>query len=228
MTLLPTSLARGFGALGERAVLRVLAKTVLATLAVFAVLGTGGYFALEAGLERLGLGDTGAGALVAVLLVVVASWLLFRLVALAVLQLFADEVVVAVERRSYPRAAEEARKLPLSEDVRNALGGAGRAVIANLVALPFALVLLFTGVGPALVFWAVNAWLLGRELVDMVWQRHRPSRDVAAPVPRLEQFLLGGAIVALLAVPLVNFLAPVLGAAAATHLVHGRRRLAHA
>ncbi|MGX7896213.1 EI24 domain-containing protein [Tsuneonella sp. HG222] len=228
MTLLPTSLARGFGALGERAVLRVLAKTVLATLAVFAVLGTGGYFALEAGLERLGLGDTGAGALVAVLLVVVASWLLFRLVALAVLQLFADEVVVAVERRSYPRAAEEARKLPLSEDVRNALGGAARAVIANLVALPFALVLLFTGVGPALVFWAVNAWLLGRELVDMVWQRHRPSRDVAAPVPRLEQFLLGGAIVALLAVPLVNFLAPVLGAAAATHLVHGRRRLAHA
>ena len=228
MTLLPTSLARGLGALGERAVLRVLAKTVLATLAVFAVLGTGGYFALEAGLDRLGLGDTGAGALVAVLLVVVASWLLFRLVALAVLQLFADEVVVAVERRSYPRAAEEARKLPLSEDVRNALGGAGRAVIANLVALPFALVLLFTGVGPALVFWAVNAWLLGRELVDMVWQRHRPSRDVAAPVPRLEQFLLGGAIVALLAVPLVNFLAPVLGAAAATHLVHGRRRLAHA
>ena len=135
---------------------------------------------------------------------------------------------VAVERRSYPRAAEEARKLPLSEDVRNALGGAGRAVVANLVALPLALVLVFTGVGPALVFWAVNAWLIGRELVDMVWQRHRPSRDVAAPVPRLEQFLLGGAIVALLAVPLVNFLAPVLGAAAATHLVHGRRRLAHA
>jgi uncharacterized protein involved in cysteine biosynthesis len=36
----------------------------------------------------------------------------------------------------------------------------------------------------------------------------------------MTRFLLGGAIAALLAVPFANLLAPVLGAAAATHLVH--------
>jgi uncharacterized protein involved in cysteine biosynthesis len=80
--------------------------------------------------------------------------------------------------------------------------------------------LLFTGIGPALVFWAVNAWLLGRELTEMVWLRHRPSPAARAPVGRMTRFLLGGAIAALLAVPFANLLAPVLGAAAATHLVH--------
>jgi uncharacterized protein involved in cysteine biosynthesis len=34
---------------------------------------------------------------------------------------------------------------------------------------------------------------------------------------------LGGAVVALLTVPFVNLVAPVLGAAAATHLVHSRK-----
>ena len=228
VTQLPASLIRGAGALAEGAVLRVLGKTIAVTLAVFAVLGVAGYFGLEAGFAALGLDDNGLGPLVALLLTVAGAWLLFRVVALAVLQLFADEVVVAVERRSYPHAAASARKLPLSEDVRNALGGAGRAILANLLVLPVALALVVTGIGPARVFWAVNAWLLGRELTDMVWLRHRPSRDAPAPVPKLERFLLGGAIAALLAVPFANLLAPVLGAAAATHLVHGRRGVAHA
>ena len=73
-----------------------------------------------------------------------------------------------------------------------------------------------------MVFWAVNAWLLGRELVDMVWLRHRPAPGAPAPVGKAERFLLGGAIAALFMVPFANLLAPVLGAAAATHLVHGR------
>ena len=229
MTSLPTSLLRAFGALTEGAVLRVLAKTVAVTLAVFGALGWLGAVAIDRLLARAGWADdSGVGALVALTLMILSAWLLFRVVALAVLQLFADEVVVAVERRSYPQAAAAARKLPLAEDLRNAAGGAARAIMANLLALPIAMALLFTAIGPAIVFWAVNAWLLGRELTDMVWQRHRPTRETPAPVTRLERFLLGGAIAALLAVPLANFLAPVLGAAAATHLVHGRAKSAHA
>ena len=119
-------------------------------------------------------------------------------------------------------AAAAARKVGLAEEARIALGAAGRAILANLIALPFALALLFTAIGPAVVFWAVNAWLLGRELVDMVWLRHRPAPGVPAPVGKAERFLLGGAIAALFMVPFANLLAPVLGAAAATHLIHGR------
>src|SRR5690606_41942855 len=128
----------------------------------------------------------------------------------------------AVERRSYPAAAADARKLGLAEETRIALRGAARALVANLIALPFALALLFTAIGPAVVFWAVNAWLLGRELVDMVWLPHPPAPGAPSPVGRAERFLLGGAVAALFMVPFANLLAPVLGAAAATHLVHGR------
>ena len=77
-----------------------------------------------------------------------------------------------------------------------------------------------TGVGPALVFWLVNSVLLGRELIELVWLRHAPAPRAPLPVGGLERAVLGGAITALLAVPFVNLLAPVLGAAAAAHLVH--------
>ena len=223
MTSLPTSLLRGAGALAEGAVLRLLGKTVLLTLAIFAALGVAGSYGLDAALAWAGVeDDRSASVLLAVAVTVIAAWLLFRVVALAVLQFFADEVVGAVERRSYPAAAAAERKVGLTEEARIALGGAGRAILANLIALPFALALLFTAIGPAVVFWAVNAWLLGRELVDMVWLRHRPARGEPAPVGKAERFLLGGAIAALFMVPFANLLAPVLGAAAATHLVHGR------
>ena len=229
MTSLPTSLLRGAGALAERAVLRLLAKTMALTVAIFLALGWLGEMVVDDALAALGLAtDYGASVLISVLLMLLAAWLLFRVVAVAVLQFFADEVVTAVERRSYPAAAEAARKLGLAEEARVALGGAGRALLANLLALPLALLLLPTAIGPAIVFWAVNAWLLGRELVDMVWLRHRPTPGAPSPVGKAERFLLGGAIAALFMVPFANLLAPVLGAAAATHLVHGRMQLRHA
>ena len=229
MTSLPTSLLRGAGALAEGAVLRLLAKTMTLTVAIFLALGWLGEMLVDEALEAFGLArHHGASVLISALLIVLAAWLLFRVVALAVLQFFADEVVTAVERRSYPAAAAAARKLGRTEEAKIALGGAGRALLANLIALPFALAFLFTGVGPALVFWAVNAWLLGRELVDMVWLRHRPAPGAPSPVGRAERFLLGGAIAALFMVPFANLLAPVLGAAAATHLVHGRWQARHA
>ena len=233
MRNLPTSLLRAAGQLTDPPVLRVMAKSVAVTLAIFAVLGLAGGYGLDAGFDALGFDeDYGLSALLAALLAIIAAWLLFRIVALAVLQFFADEIVQAVECKCYPEAAATARKLPLAEEVRIGLGGALRALAVNAIALPFALMLLFTGIGPALLFWAVNAWLLGRELTDMVWLRHRPKTAsgprAPAPVDRIERFLFGGAIAALLAVPFVNLVAPVLGAAAATHLVHRRMKAAHA
>lgn len=95
------------------------------------------------------------------------------------------------------------------------------------MALPVALVLLVTGVGPPLVFLLVNAVLLGRELQDMVWLRHRHDPQAAAPLTGVNRALLGGAVAGLMTVPFVNLLAPLLGAAAATHLVH-RAKAPHA
>lgn len=224
MTSLPRALALSFSQLGDPAILKVLGKSLLITLAIFLLLGWGLSFGFEAALEWAGLEEgSDGGTLLAVLATVIGAWLLFRFVALFVLQFFAEEVVRAVEARHYPDAATAARSLAFYEEMRNGVRSTLRALLVNLVALPFAILLLATGIGTALLFWAVNAFLLGRELQDMVWLRHR--RDVAeiAPLGQGRRFLLGGAVAALLMVPFLNLVAPVLGAASATHLVHRRR-----
>ncbi|MXP30999.1 hypothetical protein GRI94_18165 [Erythrobacter jejuensis] len=227
-----TSFARAIGQLGDPAILRVLAKSILATLVIFAALFALLWIALDSVIEGWiasyadnDYSDTIATAL-AVIIGVIAGWLLFRIVALAVIQFFADEIVLAVERKHYPDAALTARDLPFSESLRDSLRGVGRALLVNLAVMPIAAILLVTGIGTFLLFWFVNAWLLGRELQDLAWARHREPgqapKGQTMPVPGPIRFLLGGAVAGLLAVPFINLLAPVVGAATATHLVHSR------
>lgn len=217
------ALALALTRLADRSLMPIWLKSMAVTLALFAVLGVAGWFALAGLLGRIGRTwslDPGYGQIAALLLVVLTGWLLWRILALAVLQFFADEVVLAVEARDYPEMAARARTLGLGEEVRRALGGAGRALAYNMLALPVALVLAVTGIGAPLVFLAVNAVLLGRELQDMVWLRHRPAPDSPMPLSALERLALGAVVAVLLTVPLANFVAPFLGAACAVHLIH--------
>lgn len=203
----------------DRRLLPIWLKSLGATLLACLVLGAAGWWAGQTLLLRY-VESEELAALAALLLVAIGGWLLWRIVALAVLQFFADEVVLAIEARDYPDMAVRARKLGWREELERALGGAGRALLLNLAALPFALVLLFTGIGAPLVFLAVNAVLLGRELQDMVWLRHRAGPDDPSPLSGAERFALGGVTAFLLTVPVANFIAPFLGAACAVHLVH--------
>ena len=150
---------------------------------------------------------------------VVAAWLIWRLVAFAVLQFYADDVVAAIEARHYPAAAAAARPLGWRAELRRSLASGGRAAAWNLAALPVALLLLVTGVGTPLLFWAVNAVLLGRELTDMVRLRHRAAGTLR-PLSSAERLTVGGIVSALTFVPVLNLLAPFLGAGLATHLIH--------
>ena len=225
-----TSLLLGLRQLLDGRVLRILLKSLVVTLLAFVVVAFAGYHAIDWGIEWLGLSDNlfagaqGVRGAASALLAVIGLWLTWRILAMAVIQFYAEDVVKAVEARHYPHAASAARDLPLGEQVANSAKAAGRALVANLIALPFALALLFTGIGPWVVFWLVNAVLVGRELQDMVWLRHRRDGAQAAPVSRGERFTLGGVIAGLLAIPFVNLLAPVLGAAGAAHLVHRKDR----
>ncbi|MEQ1541661.1 MAG: EI24 domain-containing protein [Novosphingobium sp.] len=225
--------ALALGQMSDPRVLRIGAKSLAAALLVFALLGLALLWGADRGLAAAGLDDTvvtGAGDLRTLLAAVgaaLAAVLLWRIVALAVLQLFADEVVAAVEARHYPAAAAAARKLGWHEELGASLRGAGRALLFNLLAAPVALVLLVTGVGPVVVFTLVNAMLLGRELQDMVWLRHRSSAHAPAPLSGSERFLLGLIVALLLLVPFANFIAPFLGAAAAAHLIHRKERSAY-
>ncbi len=222
------------GQLGDRAVLRLLARCIAVTLALFAVLGWASWWAIERLLGLAGLDETRIAAaeelrgLAALILVIVGGWLLWRILALMVLQFHADAVVVAVEARHYPEALDKARPLGWRREAALALRGAMRAALYNLAALPVALVLLVTGIGPAAVFLAVNAVLLGRELTELVWLRHAHAPDAPLPLGPGERAALGAVVAGLLLVPVVNLLAPVLGAAMATHLVHRKGFLPHA
>jgi CysZ protein len=232
MASVAASLFLAFGQLADPRVLRILLKSLMVTLLLFAAVALGGWYALDALLAWMGLGDAlfaGAGGLRGVasfLLTLIGLWLAWRIIAMAVIQFYADEVVLAVETRHYPEAAHSARDLPVTEQLSTSVRAALRALGVNLLASPLALALLVTGVGAALVFWLVNAVLLGRELRDMAWLRHRRHRGEPAPTGQFERFLLGGAVSAMLAVPFLNLLAPIIGAAAATHLFH-RREMPH-
>ncbi|MEP3052036.1 MAG: EI24 domain-containing protein [Erythrobacter sp.] len=231
MRLVIASLAKATAQLRDPAILRVLVKSLLITLAIFVVIGTGLWLALDWAIEAWILtnlpddySDTVA-AIIALTIGVLAAWLLFRIAAIAVLQFFADDIVRAVEQRHYPEAIPPARDLPLHEDIGNSLRGLSRALGINLLALPVALLLLFTAIGPAVVFLLVNAVLLGRELTDMAWLRRKGPQDTKSPVPSFDRLILGGAIAGLMAVPIVNFLAPIIGAAAGTHMTHAKLKI---
>ncbi len=215
------------GQLGDRAVLGVFAKSLAVTLAIFAVAGFALWYAMQAVLAHwIGWGATGLATAFAAVVTVLALWLLFRAVAVAVVGLFADEVVAAVEGRHYPEALATARPVPFARGLAMGLRSAARVIAVNLILLPLYVVLLATGIGTAAAFLIVNGWLLGRDLGDMVAARHMDAGRMAAwrGETRGRRFLLGLADAALFLIPVVNLAAPVLGAAMATHLFHTRRR----
>lgn len=221
MTDVLTSLAKAFSQLTDPAILRVLAKSLVITILIFVALGFVAYLALVEAFDYFGLRESGlAGATAATLIALISFWFLFRVIALAVLQFFADEIVKAVEVRHFPDSANTLRALPLREDLHNSMRGMGRTLGLNLLTLPIAVLLLFTAIGPAVLFLLVNAVLLGRELTDMAWLRHREPGEHGTPVGSLKRLALGGAIAGLMLVPFVNLLAPVIGAAAGTHVTH--------
>lgn len=214
------------GQLGDRRILAVLAKSLALTFALLATAGVGLWFAVRALARWLGIGAVGgdlAGA-VAVLAGVALGWLIFRALAIAVVGLFADEVVAAVEAKHYPQTLATGRPVPFVRGLAMGAGSAARAVLWNIVAIPMYVVLLATGIGTPIGFFVVNALLLGRDLGDMVAARHRPAAALPAfrQATRGPRLLLGAIGTALLLVPFVNLVAPVLGAAMATHVFHRR------
>ncbi len=212
------------GQLGDPRILRVLFKSMGITLVLFIVLGVGAWFALGSALASSGIADSGLQGLLAVLAALIGGWLLFRLVALAVLEQFADEVVEAVEAKHYPEALRTARALGWQGQARVGLAALGRNVLYNVLALPVAIALSFTVIGAPLVFAAVNSVTLGRELSDMAALRHRAA-DSCVPRPgAATQIVLGAIVVAMITIPFVNLVAPIIGAAMATHLVHRKGR----
>jgi len=212
----------------DSAILRAFLKSIGLTLLVFLVLGAGLWFGTQwLFVDQLGWGENAAGlAIIGEFVVTIMfGWVLFRAVAIAVIGLFGDQIVIAVERKHYPDALASAHDVPFTRSLHMGLRSAGRALAVNLVLLPAYILLLLTGFGTPLLFFAANGWLLGVDLGEMVAARHIAPAEMKAwrASTRWVRWELGVIVSGLLTVPVVNLFAPILGAAMAAHLFHGRK-----
>jgi uncharacterized protein involved in cysteine biosynthesis len=221
-----TAITLAFRQLGHPATLRLVLLVALITLLIFAVFGAlGGWVASRWILPALP--DDGSDRLIALLLLVLyalSAFFLFRSVAVAVMGLFTDGIVASVEEEHYPEAAARARHVSFATGLRLGLASLGRALGWNLLALPFYLGLIVTGIGPFLLMWLVNAALLAHDCEAMAAARHPdgPRR----PLDRRSRWVLGLSTSAMFLIPLANLFAPLFGAALAVHLLHQPSRSA--
>ena len=200
----------------------LLIKVVLCTFASFLLLGVGMWFALDWFFAWLNI-QNGAylSALLSLAIIPISAFLLFRLVAVAITWIFADDIIDAVEDRHYPQKAAFGKRPGVGAGMHMAVRSIARVVGYNLLALPLYIVLLVTGVGTAITFMLLNALLLGKDLEDMLIARHGVSQGSIQKLPRL---LLGFVGTVGMLIPFFNLLVPVLATAMAVHMVHSGSR----
>ncbi len=209
-----------FASLSDSRVMVVLAKVIALTLAAFAVLGVVLWYVIDAAFAYYLPNDDGAlGAAAALIVLAFSGWILFRSLAIAFTWVFADDIIDAVEDQHYPLYAAQGQRPDFGKAARMGLRSIGRAVGYNLLMIPVYLLLLVSGVGTPLAFLAVNGYLLGRDLEDMLVARHGPMRGEIGAIRR---FVLGLGGVAAMLIPIVQFFVPVLATAAAVHVAHDK------
>lgn len=216
-----SAFAKAVAQLGDPVFRRTLLQGVAAAAALFALLWAAIFYALtRTALSEIGWLETvldALGGLATLLLTVI----LFPAVAAGALSLLIERVIVAVEMHHYP-ALPPPRALTLAEQIGIAARFTATLLLLNLAVLPLYLI----PVVNVLVFYALNGYLLGREYFEMVAPRRfdGAARRTLWRRHRLELLLAGVVIAFVSSLPLVNLAAPVIGAAAMTHLVETYRR----
>ncbi|MGF1453940.1 MAG: EI24 domain-containing protein [Alphaproteobacteria bacterium] len=202
----------------------LLLKTFSLTAVILGALYAGGVYGLGGVVEAWTQDDLGRfGDILTGLVLLIVFVVIYLPVSALVLGLFADEAVRIVETRHYPATAGQ-REMGLAESVGLGLRFATTLLVVNLLALPF--YLLLPGLNIVL-FLILNGYLSGREYFEMVAARHVAGPEIR-PLRRrfrLRLFLAGVFIAAILMVPVLNFVAPLFGAAFMVHVFQdtGRR-----
>lgn len=215
-----SAFARALAQLSDPALRRPLLVSLALAAVVFALLWVGlGFLAGRTRLFETWWLNWAVDALGG-LLAVGLTFVLFPTVAAAILSLFLDQVIAAVEARYYP-GLPPARPRGFAEQIGAAARFLGLALTLNLLALPF----YFVPALNLLVFAGVNGYLLGREYFEMVAPRRLDREQRLRLWRRRRPWLLGAGVVFALAssVPLLNLAAPVFAVAAMTHLVEAYR-----
>jgi len=139
-------------------------------------------------------------------------------VASAITSLFLDDVAQAVEDEHYPNLPVPPR-IGWGDALRDTVNFLGILIGANVLAIFLYVLFPFLAL---FIFFALNGFLLGQEYFQIAAMR-REGRQRAKELRRAHRgtIWVAGCLMAVpLAIPLVNLLVPVLGAATFTHLYH--------
>ena len=148
-------------------------------------------------------------------------YLVFPAISTMFMGLFLDDVVDAVEDKHYS-GSKASRKASGYESFMITFKMGLWVIFLNILALPFYILLLFTAIGPFILFLILNSYLLGREYFNLIAVRHFLPED-AEKFRRMKGdkvSLTGGVITLLYIVPFVNLAAPIIGSAMMVHVFH--------
>jgi CysZ protein len=215
------SFSAAFLQLKDPKILKLVILSIICTVLVYAGLFAGlGWFLRSTVVAELSwldsLLDAGAGVAAGVL-----AWFLFPGVVTGIVGVFLDDVARAVEARHYPHVGL-ARHTPMLAVLGSSARLIATTVGLNLVLLPIYVLLVFFPPLNLVLFYMVNGRLLGREYFETVALRHHDTRTVTGLLRQHRWQIWGaGAITAaMLTVPGLNLVAPVIGTAAMVHLFH--------
>jgi len=233
-------LSRSIAQLSDPKLRNVVLFAVLGALGVFVVLWAvawwllagvdpSGIWGLSWLAERTGEGFGWVAGVAFFLALLVATFLIFPGVVTVIVGLFLEQVAAAVEERHYPEAGP-ARPQSIPEVLGSTLKFAAVVVLLNLLAMPLYLVLFFIPGANLLLYYLLNGYLIGREYYELVAFRRLPPGEASRlrRTYRSRVLLAGIVLTFLMTIPVVNLIAPVIGAAFMVHVTHELLRRAPA
>ena len=207
-----------FSQLPDPAFRRVIIKAILLSVFVFVFLAIIVWFVLsETNFFTFWLFEAFADIFGGITAVVIA-WLLFPTLASFFITLFLEDIVEAVECRYYPDTLLEKINNPSAMFIIS-LRFTAIALFLNILAIPFYFFTIWFPPLGIFVFYCLNGYLLGREYFELVALRHIKMEDIPSirKANRLKLFLFGSVTTFLFTIPIINFLAPILGVTGMTH-----------
>ena len=207
-----------FSQLPDPAFRRVIIKGILLSVFVFVFLAITVWFVLsETNFFTFWLFETFADMLGGFTAIVIA-WLLFPTLASFFITLFLEDIVEAVESRHYPDTVLEKINNPSAMFIIS-LRFTAIALLLNILAIPFYFFTIWFPPLGIFVFYCLNGYLLGREYFELVALRHIKMENIPSirKSNRWQLFLFGSVTTFLFTIPIINFLAPILGVAGMTH-----------
>lgn len=145
------------------------------------------------------------------------TWLIFPLLVPMFISMFVNQLAARINAHEYIDRPQ-GKDMPFFPELAMDMKFAGYALLLNIVILP---IYLIPGLN-LMIYYALNAHLLGKQYFMMVARRHIAPIDLKANMHpyRSRIYLYGLVIVVASTVPVMNLLAPVFATALMVHVYH--------